>query len=180
MGGFENEANALAALDTLLMEYSHVFSVHHEVEGRLLHHRANTEGSGKVIIDRILVPKRPLISAGWTLGPIGIEAKRSSAKGLGKAIAQAQDYSRAAFQMPESFCCATIVLQWVFLWPVESMFGHVASIAAQSRIGAAKPWKGGLRFDSNSQGLIKLYAGCIECMSPTTGQKIGNRGAAKP
>jgi hypothetical protein len=57
MRGFENEANALAALDALLMEYSHVFSVHHEVEGRPLHHRANTEGSGKVIIDRILVPK---------------------------------------------------------------------------------------------------------------------------
>jgi len=154
MPGFATEAAALDAFDLIIKRHSHAFAVYREIKGSLLQPRPNTGGFGPLIIDRIVVPKQPVIDAGWVFGPFGVEAN-----GLGKPVAQAQDYSRAAFQMPASFRHATIMLQW----------GDIGSIAAQSRIGLAHPYKDGIEFGFYGTHLIRVCSGGISARSFATG-----------
>ena len=134
-GDWETENHSTAALDSILTELGH-FIIYREVEGYYLQPRLGQDLK-RPRIDRILVPKPHLIEAGWHHGPIGIECKRSGAK-VGPAMSQLLDYSRAAW-LVEPTKGIWIVVQWLFLWPLEYLHGPLASIQAQHRVGSATP-----------------------------------------
>lgn len=83
-------------------------------------------------IDRILLPNSRLKEAGWTLGPIGVELKRSGTK-LGPPFCQLVSYSHATFKIGNTW----IVPEWYFLWPAERLTGPLQSILAGQRCGGA-------------------------------------------
>lgn len=128
-GPWGTEVESVAALDRILSRIG--FVVYTEVPGRLIQPRIAQELK-TVRIDRVLVPTEALKTAGWTHGIIGIECKRSGEK-IGPPVSQCIDYSRALWQIRDSW----FALNWVFLWPANSMGGTVASIMAQQRIGVA-------------------------------------------
>ena len=68
---------------------------------RLFHHWGARDLKKNYKIDFILEPKDKLLSAGWELGCIGVEAKPTPLEGskFGKAISQMLDYQSAAFKL---------------------------------------------------------------------------------
>lgn len=81
------------------------------------------------------MPKQRVLEAGWRLGAVGIEAKASGLK-IGPVIAQAMDYARAVFTLPTSRI--RVQLSWVFIWPLDTVYGDVASLMANHCIGELK------------------------------------------
>lgn len=110
-----------------------LFTSYAEVRGTLTQPRPGQVDKG-VRIDRVLVPNQRLLSLGWTHGVIGVELKPKGAK-IGPAIAQAIDYSRSAWTLPQGGIL--VHLSWVFVYPYPKEHGALASILAQNRIGTA-------------------------------------------
>lgn len=171
-GDFETEAGAWEFFDGVI-EKTKAFKVYTEVPGQFVSSRPKSEIKG-ARIDRILIPLRRAIDSGWQHGAIGIEGKKSGTK-IGKVISQAMDYSRCVFEIDNGFL---MMLQWVFIWPVEATTGDVASLMAQQRIGWIKSSKSrplvfgcggtnGLEIDSNF---------CVTAKRLPMGNKAGNRG----
>ena len=172
-GEFRNEKEAVQRLLTVLKPYSLSFGIQQEVRGWFIHPRPGVPPK-TARIDMILTPKKILIEAGWTHGPIGIECKRSDVS-IGKAISQSLDYTHAAFKLNGNF--ATIIPEWVFIWPVNSsIFGDVASIMHHNKVGTLCEYKNGLLFKAGGVHAIYLQPGQppvihhIPC-----GNKIGSR-----
>lgn len=131
-GDWATEPESCAALDEVLNAIK-AFKVHHEVRGHYLQPRLGQKPCTPRI-DRILIPNATLLSRGWPYGPIGIECKRSGTN-IGPPLSQLLDYSRAAWQIKQGFW---ITLEWVFLWPLESVGGGpLLSVFSQNRIGMA-------------------------------------------
>ncbi len=131
-GNFTTEAESVKALDDYLAQINH-FNVYREVTGELLHPRYDADKKNPRI-DRILVPKPTLERHGWAYGCVGIECKKSGKK-LGRPISQALDYSRAVWAIN-----ATKVLvfcKYIFIWPLDAVYGSTSSIMAQHNIGCA-------------------------------------------
>lgn len=124
-------------------------------------------------IDRILLPSRELMAAGWRLGPVGVECKRKGEK-IGPAICQALDYSHAVF--PISGGC-TVALEWIFIWPIDKVTGDIASIMSQNRIGCARSWNGvDIQLKTDSLNILEATPGNITRIStPRCGYKVGSR-----
>ena len=128
---YATEEESVNALDRVIGR-SGLFQVYRECIGTLLGPRvAAADVHPK--IDRILLPDDPLVAAGWELGPIGIEAKKSGEK-IGPAIAQALDYAHSAFEFRKGY---HVVVEWVFLWPFTYLHHDLASVMVQHRIGVA-------------------------------------------
>lgn len=156
VGEWATEQESAAVFDAAVGD--RWWTVYREVSGVLLQPRpAQTDGALR--IDRVLIPKKPLIDAGWKHGAIGVELKRSGEK-IGPPISQAIDYSRGAFTIPR-FGGVRVVLDWVFIWPVASQGGTTASLMAQNRLGSAEPvgrsYAPSVRFKPGSQpALIEI------------------------
>lgn len=130
VGTYLTEKASAIAFDALI-DRTEQFKIYREVEGELLQPRMYAEDK-TVRIDRIISPKQSLIDAGWKHGPIGIEIKKSSTK-IGPPLSQILDYSRAVWHIP--VIGFNVVLEYVFLWPVDKQAGTLASIMSQNRIG---------------------------------------------
>ncbi len=156
---------------------SGAFRVYREVHGEYLHPRVETEEK-KARIDRILVPTDKLLEAGWkTGGAIGVEGKKSDSK-CGPLISQAIDYSRCVFKLErKSGLLAHVMLRWVFIYPVISSSGDIASIMAQNRIGScSKNYHGGLNFCCAGTTVIEIDAnGSVKAKDTNIGNKRGSR-----
>lgn len=129
IGDYADEATSKAALDALV-KASACFRSYSEVTGFPIQARLGSELKG-LRIDRILTPTDQFVKAGWRHGPIGIEVKKSGHK-FGPGLSQLLDYSRAAWEIKPGY---HILVELLFLWPVEKQAGTVASIMAQNRVG---------------------------------------------
>lgn len=172
----QSEADSLSELDGLMVTHKLVNPgcLYKEVDGFVDQPRFLSQDKPIIRIDRIYSPSSRLVAAGWPHGPIGVEAKRPG-ESLGKAFAQAMDYSRATFTIRPGF---HIKLEWIFLWPFEAQEGDMASVMAQHRIGCVNTGRWyQLRF-SAAKGLNgievgndgKLFARAFPC-----GKKRGAR-----
>jgi hypothetical protein len=134
VGHWSTEVGSAEAFDEAITDKW--WTVYREVSGVLLQPRP-AQLDGSVRIDRVLIPRKPLLDLGWTHGAIGVELKRTGEK-IGQPIAQAIDYSRSAFTLTKAGN-VRVVLDWVFIWPMAKQSGTVASVLAQNRIGSATP-----------------------------------------
>lgn len=166
------EADVAIDFDTLMDSLSRWFLVEREVTGWYLSQRCRVPAQ-RPRIDRILRPKRELLRAGWSIGPVGVELKRQGAK-IGPAISQALDYGHAAF--PFGDVGSTVCLEWIFIWPVGSVTGDLASVMAQNRIGwACTDWRGDFNLRSGGMNVLTANANHATFKKPTCGYKVGSR-----
>jgi hypothetical protein len=172
-GGWATEAESVAAFDEVV-ESLGMFRIYREVEGHYPQPRLGTPRSS-ARIDRILVPRAELYAAGWTLGPIGVECKRSDEK-VGRPFSQLLDYSRATWLL-EPDKDIWIALKWLFLWPMGSTGGPLASILAQHRLGGVEPTHGStLTFFSGGQRVAVFKPGePLHMGAAANGSKVGSR-----
>ena len=168
-------ARTIGSFDEAVTRHAGIFAVEKEVEGFYFGSRYGVD-LVRPRIDRILIPCRKLIEAGWTQGPIGVEGKRSG-EHIGPAISQAADYTRAAFALPSRMANCRIVLEWCFIWPVAKVYGDLASIMDQNRIGAVWLYPSGhLRFTTAGPNAITVdAAGNVMARTLAMGRKRGSR-----
>lgn len=185
-GNFGDEPTAWVHFDAQA-ERNAMFRVHREVWGELIQPRFGcddppAESGGPVRkgnwlrIDRILVPSRKVLDAGWCGGLIGVEGKRSGAK-IGKVISQALDYSRCVFELPDTHFL--VMVRWVFLWPLEGEpKGDLGSVMAQNRIGWVRSsTRTPLVFGCGmTHGITVNFDGTADVQQLPMGRKKGNRG----
>jgi hypothetical protein len=169
-GDFADEKIGLAFFDQLV-ESTGLFAIHREVDGWLLHTLPRTEEK-TVRIDRILMPSKKLLEAGWTHGYIGVEGKKPGEK-MGAAIAQADDYMRSAFISPVSG--GRILLNWCVLYPFEYPSGPTESVLAQNRLATCSPFDRHLTFKSSAKNLLNTWDGKIDIKPADTIRKVGCR-----
>lgn len=172
-----NFADEQASMDYFdaKVEWSGAFRIYKEVCGEFVQPRIGAEQKG-LRVDRILIPQTPILDAGWNSGAIIVEGKRSSVK-LGKCVAQAQDYARAAFTLPRGG--VQVMAKWVFLWPLEGEpKGDVGSLMAQSRIGwVSSSARLPLVFGCGAMhGISILHDRSVVVKPFPMGAKAGNRG----
>jgi len=130
--GYATEEEAAEAFDRTVVEHLlGMFSLYREVPGTLIQPRAGQVDKG-VRIDRVLMPRRSAAVAGWTLGAVGVEVKRSGAE-LGLWLAQSMDYMRSTWTVQG----ISVQLGAVFLWPCEKQHGPIASVMSHNRVGSA-------------------------------------------
>lgn len=169
-GKHGEESASVAELEVLLRPYGKYFRHYPEVTGQYMQPKLGAAKSS-CRIDKIIVPSQELIDAGWTHGPFGIECKKSNKK-IGPVIAQCQDYKNAAFCLSPGF---HVVLEWIFIWPLEKQFGDIASVMAQSRIGYVnKTYREVLFFGTDSKRLIS-FDGQVYASSTQVGKRMGSR-----
>lgn len=172
-GVFENEELALSRLDELLNR-SDSFRVYHEVPGFYVQPRPLTEEK-ESRIDRILIPLKKTVDAGWHHGAIGIEAKKSSHK-IGPIISQALDYSRCVFELPTNPPGLLLMVSWVFIWPLKDPGCDLASVMAQNRIGYAYEFDETIYFCSSGlHGLVLQANGEVRAKNLPSGRRRGSR-----
>lgn len=169
-GDFADEAAGLAHLDEMI-ERSKLFVIHREVDGWLLHSLPCSEDK-TMRIDRILMPTKLLLDAGWTHGFVGVEAKKPGEK-MGPAIAQAGDYMRSAFVSP--LTGGRLMLNWCVLYPFEYPSGPTESVLAQNRIATCSPFDRHLTFKSSAKNLLNNWNGKIDIRPRDTLRKAGCR-----
>lgn len=170
-GEFQTEAESAAAFDSIV-ERSGLFHAYKEVPGCLMQPRLRCEEKG-VRIDRILVPTKTVVDAGWVFGDIGVEVKCSGKK-IGPVVAQALDYMRSAFLLPNG---RTIVLDQIFIWPFCRAAGDVESIMTQHRIGGvwSSDWRP-LTFNMSATTILSWNRdGSVFCKKCSFGRKAGSR-----
>lgn len=176
VGKFADEPAAWEAFDTII-DRSGAFRVYREVRGEYIQPRLETEDKD-ARIDRILMPTDKLLNAGWrTGGAIGVEGKKSDSK-AGPLIVQAIDYTRCAFRIEKNDCLlANVLLRWVFIYPVLSSSGDIASIMQQNRIGSVSiNYHGGLNFCCGGTTVIQIDAdGNVKAKDSNIGNKRGSR-----
>jgi hypothetical protein len=172
-GTWSTEVEAETAFDEATSARPDLWQAYRQVPGTLIHpRRAQIDKSMR--IDRILVPKQGLIDAGWTHGVFGVEIKRSG-ESLGKPIAQALDYLRSVWTLPNNF---HVWLDWVFIWPMPATSGALASICAQQRIGSARPgWSDArsIELHCGPTTMLRVANGEIKVGNPRNGRKSGSR-----
>lgn len=165
-GPWQTEAEALAALDAILARCG-LFTVVAEAAGVIMQLRPDQademaregkgDGEGKglrVYLDRLLLPGPELVAAGWHHGAIGIEAKRPGEK-IGQPLAQMLDYGRSVFRSPAG---GWVWPSWIFLWHLDTQYGPVASMMAQSRLGSACRYRRGIDFNSGGGRVLTIGA----------------------
>lgn len=172
IGDFANEDLAKADFDRRI-ELSGLFKSYSEVEGYYVQPRVGADEQ-QPRIDRLLIPTKSLIDDGWTYGIIGVECKQSGRK-LGPLISQCLDYSRAVYTLRDSKI--SVVCSWIFMWPTDSVYGDLASVMDQNRIGCAI-WRpgDGLQLKTGSCNMLiakpndRPNVGKVRC-----GSKVGSR-----
>jgi hypothetical protein len=131
-GEYSTEKEACAAFDKV-MEDSGLFKVLTEVQGTYIQVPHFKKYDGKPRIDRLLMPNKKLIEAGWKYGAIGVEIKKSGVK-VGPPLSQLLDYMSAVWTGPHGI---KVILDYCFLFAMEKTGHALGSIMAQNHIGAA-------------------------------------------
>lgn len=170
-GPWVTEAESVAAFDQAVEDVG-MFRSYTEVQGHYVQPRIG-QPLCTPRIDRILVPTGELIGQGWHHGPVGVECKRSGEK-IGPPIAQMVDYSRAVWEIRRGIW---IMVQWVFLWPMDIPHGPIASILAQQRLGNVQTTATERLMFHSGQQLIGRFCrdGTIDIRPGTSGCKAGSR-----
>lgn len=168
-GAYTTEKQATEALDDLILPLG-LFEVYSEVCGKYIAQRPGIEASTPRI-DRVFMPTAALLDLGWSL-PIGVECKRSGTK-LGPAVAQAIDYTWAEFKVYGQ----TVYLQYIFLWPLPTQFGPIASVMDQNRIGSLNVDSyHKIKFAGSFGNILSIDGqGEISMCQPKNGRKMGSR-----
>jgi len=174
VGNYAIEADACKAFDQFVEQVPHLFGAYAEVEGYYLNRRVGVALS-EPRIDRILIPKGPVVEAGWTHGPIGVEIKKSGIK-AGRAVSQSLDYLNAAFRIEAGFR-PRLILESCFIFPLDSTSGMAGSIMAQHRVGCAHfNHRGSLVFTVGGMRAIEVYSsGNVFARELPMGRKAGSR-----
>lgn len=173
MGDWSTEAASAAALDHRLA-FQNLWTVYCEVPGVLLQPRPG-QIDKSVRIDRVLLPSERLYAAGWRHGAIGIEIKRSGVK-LGPPVAQAMDYTRAAWTVAGARGIS-VLLSMVFVWPMPKQYGPLASVLTHNRIGSASfsNWTS-LYLQFGDETILHVdRAGEFRLGEIDSGRKVGSR-----
>jgi len=168
IGDWSTEEQSAAELDRRL-ELCGLFDVSKEVVGSYVSYRPGRVDRG-ARIDRVLLPKKRLLDAGWDRD-IGIEIKRSGEK-IGKPLAQAIDYMNCAWSVRNHL----VLLRNVFLWPYERQHSSIESVMLQNGIGVVY----GNRYNLITFKLEKTVIdvdlnGEIRVSAPVCGTKVGSR-----
>ena len=132
--GFADELASQKYLDEMLAKTG-LFRIYPEVVGEYIQPRLLAERK-EARIDRLCIPTKKLLDAGWRHGPLGIEAKRSGQK-VGPVVAQATDYSRVLWHFQPGF---HVAVEWIFIWPMHKPYGAAESVMVNNRIGYAYSW----------------------------------------
>lgn len=174
-GSFVTEQDAAAHLDSILETVADFFAVTPEVSGTRQYSRPQQTQSG-VRIDRILFPRKKLLSLGWRNGVVGIEIKKSGHP-AGPLVAQAEDYMQSVFTFESG---VSVCLHSVFLFPGFSVAGIAASILSQRRIGfAGQDRAGRLTLTLNNTSLLRYaFEGDLrigQSSQLNCGMKVGSR-----
>jgi hypothetical protein len=174
-GNWVTELEAETELDRRLGSTG-LFRIYRQVEGRSYANTPTDDIKG-YRIDRVIVPTAAAKGAGWTLGPVGIECKRSGIK-IGKPVSQALDYRRAFWHLEES-PETWFTLGWVFVWPTMPQAGPILSVMAQNRVGTAWPNEaGGLTLGTAGRSLAHMEPGKpphFDRKADSVGRKVGSR-----
>lgn len=173
-GQFETEADAWDFFDRIAGR-TNAFAIHSEVEGDYIQPLAFTEHKS-ARVDRLLIPLRPAIEAGWCYGAIAVEGKRSGAK-AGRLLTQALDYTRCVFQSKHSGI--RIIPSWVFVWPWpddQPMKSALESILTNNRVGFVSAHGNELVFNVSMTRALRIFeSGDIEVGTLNMGNKRGSR-----
>ena len=180
-GDYPDEAAACAAFDQAV-HASGIFKIYSEVPGSYAY-RPHFKKQSEPRIDRILIPNKILLDAGWNCGIVGVEIKRSGVR-IGPVISQIGDYLQADWTLPD--CGFTVRLGFCFLFPLERLGNDIASVCQQNRIGQVAlkypPYNEHFRiqFFSGEQSLIIYYFNHAEpdrirVNGKPSGQKRGSR-----
>lgn len=169
---YTTETESAAALDDRL-QTADLFNVYTEVPGTLIQPRPGQVDKG-VRIDRILVPNNRLVGLGWRHGIIGVEIKRSDIA-IGRPLAQAMDYTRSTFSLPDGGF--QVVPTWVFVWPEDKQHGPLASLMAQNRVGVVSSTNWALlHFTAGEMSLLHVSRdGTVRLGNQSSGTKAGSR-----
>ncbi len=173
IGAYACEAESVDALDYHL-EQSPLFNrIEREVCGYVVQPRIGTNAGKTVRIDRILMPSKKLIAAGWEHGPVGVEAKTSK-KRLGRVVSQALDYHASVFEIHKGY---HIMLEWIFLWPFQAtkVKGDIASVMTQNRIGCVHRDDYSITFGNDSGYMLQWTGDTIQVRNEKAGRKRGSR-----
>ena len=171
IGSWLTETDSATALDRAL-RVTDLWKIYREVRGTLIQPRAGQIDRG-VRIDRVLVPNRKLIDLGWIRGIIGIEIKKSGIK-IGPPIAQAIDYGRSIWTLPNGF---NVWLDMVFVWPMGPQHGNIASILTQNCIGSAYPsdWTP-LHLKAGEVNILRVHNDhTVDLGTMVAGKRVGSR-----
>lgn len=174
--GFSSEADSVRHLLSLIPE--NMFRIYQEVPGQYRGFHQDIDMKTSLRIDLVLSPNGVLFESGYDLGLIGIECKRSNVN-IGRPVSQIINYHDTIWTIPGNF---QVKLGYIFIWPKDTVFGPIASIMVQNRIGICRPaltqWeKDPLRFcqaDGRTILLIREDGSCI-FNSVNSGLKIGSR-----
>ncbi len=200
----ETETDAALRLDTALIG-SGLFHVYSEVTGVLMQPQVAqaNESVHRCRINRVLIPARKLIDAGWDHGAVGIEIKSSEMSNDGKVLSQVLDYRRCAWTLPSQHgsvrvwldwififpnrrCAWTLPsqhgsvrvwLDWIFIFPMRKEHGSLASLMAHNRFGTANSsqyvW---LHLQCGEETVLRIgHDGEIRIGRNHSGRKVGSR-----
>jgi hypothetical protein len=130
-GSFVSEVESQDYLERCLLKNSRYFSWQREVTGYYIQPRPHCKPQTPRI-DFILKPTEELVNQGWEHGCIGVECKKSGEK-IGPAVTQILDYHGSVFKLDPSG--TTVMLEWIFIWPLQTVIGDMASVMNRNRIG---------------------------------------------
>lgn len=172
-GTFTTEPQAWDYFDELVVANG-CFAVHREVCGEYIHPRMNTIDK-TARLDRLLIPSRKALDAGWRLGAIAVEGKKSG-NDLGPMIAQALDYTRCAWRLSVGNPGMILMAEWLFLYPVDCPGGSIESVMAQNRIGWCRADRQRIVFGTGGMhGLVLNEDGTMTHKPMLAGRKRGSR-----
>lgn len=168
-GIWATEADAAKEFDDRAVASGLFSSAYPEVRGYYLAARPGRPLK-EARIDRVLFPSEKLRSAGWS-DAIGVEIKRSG-EPLGPALAQAIDYTYAAFQCGPYW----VHLEKIFLWPLTPQQGAVQSVMLQNGVGCLHGDElHPLIFTLERHVIRTRVDGSVEAHPAATGRKVGSR-----
>lgn len=176
-GSFATEEESCERFDELFCNIlARYFQVSKEVKGTYVVNSHCLDKAG-CRIDRILIPKPPLVDHGWRFGAIGVECKKSNTK-AGRPLSQCVDYRDAAFKIWSAG--VTVMLEQVFLWPFAPPGGAVQSLIAQRRIGGIYESDGLVVFNLFQQRVLKFttqgnFVRLMDSTMASNGKKRGSR-----
>jgi len=173
IGNFKTELDAYKEFDEVI-ESTDVFRLYKQVEGRVIFHHHWKEDKRNLIIDRVLIPTQKTQDAGWTLGIIGVEIKKSGVK-IGPPLAQSEDYLDAVWFITKAKLA--IHLSHVFIFPCGELHNNMASVCAQSHLGQFNLTRYKIHIKTGESTLFyyNIITDEISCKDNVNGKRIGSR-----
>lgn len=168
-GTWETESESAAEFDRRIERCGLFARMFPEVDGHYMAYRPNRNGRN-ARIDRVLLPGKRLIDAGWT-ATIGVEIKRSGEK-IGPSLAQAIDYTWCNWNVGHYWMWC----EHIFLWPFEKQFHATESVLAQNGVGVVyESQSASLIFRLDQEVIVANLDGTMRVAKSRAGRKVGSR-----